>query len=298
MVAPRNIAAHVVYSPSEDKGPNVVGSTRPHPLSKTTAQMGRAAFYGALADSLVSNPFHVVKTRLQVDTARSPSMLAHCRAMQPADFLRGTSLNLVSTVQRRVWCYSVHHALTSAWERNDKPFLSAPMASFSFGLIAGMSEAFITNPTRRAMLLQQSQNHVQDARTPWQAMRLIMQREGVRGFWLGAPLTAARNGVASGTFFLGLSVLKGFEGEHRGYDVINGAVAAAAATVVSNPADAVKTRIQDHTGQARSVFGTAMHMWKHEGARSFMKGTSASLLRGVPATTIGFVVTRYALDGK
>ncbi len=270
----------------------VVPPTKP---KKSTSEMGRAAFCGALADACVANPFHVVKTRLQLDTSRSPSLLAHCRALGLKDLMRGTSLNLVSTVQRRTYCYSAHHGLTSAWESSGAAWLNAPTVSFLVGLGAGMSEAFITNPTRRAMLLQQSQNHQHDARGPLQAMQLILRREGVRGFWLGAPLTAARNGMASGTFFLTLSVLKGIDGDKRGSDAVNGALASAACTVVSNPADAVKTRIQDHTGIARTVAATAAHMWHHEGAKSFMKGTCASLLRAVPSSTAGYVVTQYAL---
>ena len=279
-----------------DSSSSLAAATNPPiQVKKTTSEMGRAAFVGALADAFVSNPFHVVKTRLQLDTSHSPSLIAHCRVMGLQDVMRGTSLNLVSTIQRRTYCYAMHHSLTSAWDASGSGLLNAPTVSFLAGLGAGMSEAFITNPTRRAMLLQQSQNHQHDARGPLQAMHLILRREGWRGYWLGAPLTACRNGMASGTFFLTLSVLKGLEQDSRAYDVINGAVASAACTVVSNPADAVKTRIQDHTGKPRTVWATAADMLQKEGPKSFMKGTCASLLRAVPSATVGYVVTQYAL---
>jgi hypothetical protein len=279
-----------------DSSSHVTAPVEPHgKAQKTTFEMGRAAFFGSLADAFVSNPFHVVKTRLQLDTSRSPSLMGHCRAMGLKDAMRGTSLNLVSTIQRRTYCYSMHHGLTSAWDASGATGLSAPAVSFLAGLGAGISEAFITTPTRRAMLLQQSQNHQNDVRGPLQAMRLILQREGVRGFWLGAPLTACRNGVASGTFFLTLGVLKGLDKDSRANDAVCGAVAAALCTVVSNPADAVKSRIQDHTGKPRTVLATAAHMLQNEGPKSFMKGTCASLLRAVPSSTVGYVVTQYAL---
>ena len=77
--------------------------------------------------------------------------------------------------------------------------------------------------------------------------------------------------------------------QHRGAHMIAGALAGWVAVLTTNPLDVIKTRLQTQHHQQqfekeavktlyRNSFAALQHMYKHEGVRSFWKGTGPRLI--------------------
>src|SRR5690242_6663389 len=109
-----------------------------------------AATVGAAADAVASNPFHVLKTRMQLDAVARPRLAPHLKALTLQGSMRGLGLNIVATGVRRVWNYTAHQALVDRVRRAGVP-ASGPTAgavSFAAGVLTGASEGLLTNPLR------------------------------------------------------------------------------------------------------------------------------------------------------
>jgi hypothetical protein len=269
------------------------------PLTATAV----AASVGAIADAVTSNPFHVLKTRMQLDVAARPRLAAHLGALGVRGSMRGVGLNIVATGVRRAWNYTAHQALL---ERAGRMGLcatpcAAELSAFVVGVLTGASEGLLTNPLRRCMLLQQSQSHGGEVSSVAQAARYVWRRDGAAGFWRGSAVTMVRNGWASGVYFGLLFAGTGAlprapraEGSIR-RDLGAAMVAGTGSVLASQPLDTLRSRIQDAMGRKVSLGAASSALLREGGARAFMKGTVANVVRGVPSTAVGFVVMRQLL---
>jgi solute carrier family 25, member 38 len=70
----------------------------------------------------------------------------------------------------------------------------------------------------------------------------------------------------------------------------SGILAGAACSAVSNPFDAVKTRIQLQPGQYRNTWHAARRMWAEEGFRSFLDGLTLRMTRKALSSALAWTV--------
>ncbi|KAJ9157281.1 hypothetical protein NKR23_g110 [Pleurostoma richardsiae] len=147
------------------------------------------------------------------------------------------------------------------------------------------------------------------------ASRDILRTEGPRGFFSGFGATAARDAPYAGLYVLfyeqskkRLSALYGGsaaaeeEGEAaviaRRMGVSTAAsinfssamLAGAACSVISNPFDAVKTRIQLQPGAYRNMFHAARRMLAEEGPRSLLDGLALRMSRKALSSALAWTV--------
>lgn len=149
------------------------------------------------------------------------------------------------------------------------------------------------------------------------AGRDIYKGEGLRGFFSGFGATAIRDAPYAGLYVLfyeqskkQLSAL--YHGGKRNANgdalsnnglpgvmgvstaaTINfssGVIAGAGCSAISNPFDAVKTRIQLQPGVYRNMFHAAHRMATHEGARSFMDGLALRMSRKAISSALAWTV--------
>jgi len=144
------------------------------------------------------------------------------------------------------------------------------------------------------------------------AFRSILADSGPRGFLAGFGATAVRDAPYAGLYVLfyercktqlsGLTVLnrqKDHEGHVIGNKVtvsaapvnfVSGIVAASAATAVTNPFDAIKTRLQLYPGRYGNLVQAARLMVAEEGVRSLFDGLALRMARKAVSSALAWTV--------
>ncbi len=138
------------------------------------------------------------------------------------------------------------------------------------------------------------------------AGRDILRAEGPRGFFAGFGATAFRDAPYAGLYVLFYEQAKvrigtlygrpGKAGEAMGVSCAaavnfsSGVLAATACSVISNPFDAIKTRIQLQPAEYRNVYHAARRMLREEGLRSFMDGLALRMSRKAMSSALAWTV--------
>lgn len=134
------------------------------------------------------------------------------------------------------------------------------------------------------------------------AARGIFAKEGVRGLFSGFGATAMRDAPYAGLYVLfyeqskkrlstlhaGSSKMDG--STSAGINFSSGVIAGAACSMISNPFDAVKTRIQLQPGVYRNTFHAAHRMITQEGVRSLLDGLALRMGRKAVSSALAWTV--------
>lgn len=144
----------------------------------------------------------------------------------------------------------------------------------------------------------------------------IFAREGARGFFSGFGATAMRDAPYAGLYVLfyeqSKKRLSAWHGESNanaaasssssattaamglstsaGINFSSGVIAGAACSMISNPFDAVKTRIQLQPGVYRNTFHAAHRMVTQEGFRSLLDGLALRMSRKAVSSALAWTV--------
>ncbi|KAK3337058.1 mitochondrial carrier domain-containing protein [Cercophora scortea] len=137
----------------------------------------------------------------------------------------------------------------------------------------------------------------------YSAARDIGAREGLRGFFAGFGATAVRDAPYAGLYVLfyeqskrQLSALylqgaADAQGEKAaGINFASGVFSGAACSVISNPFDAVKTRIQLQPDQYRNMVHAARRMVAEEGVRALWDGLALRMSRKAMSSALAWTV--------
>jgi solute carrier family 25 protein 38 len=143
----------------------------------------------------------------------------------------------------------------------------------------------------------------------WAAAKAIHQTHGIRGFFSGFGATAMRDAPYAGTYVLFYEMLKPrvdhvasalrsesntpAETQASVATTVNFASASIAATacaVISNPFDAVKTRIQLQPQQYKNLATATYKMLTEDGLRSFWDGLALRIGRKTLSSALAWTV--------
>jgi len=141
------------------------------------------------------------------------------------------------------------------------------------------------------------------------ACRAIWRAEGARGFFAGFGATALRDGPYAGSYVLFYELAKARLGAALGpgpgdgdgaagmagrraaaVHFASGVLAAATCSVLSNPFDAVKTRIQLQPADYRNIWQAAGLMWRERGPRAFMDGLALRMSRKALSSALAWTL--------
>jgi solute carrier family 25 protein 38 len=159
-------------------------------------------------------------------------------------------------------------------------------------------------------------------RSLWGACRDILGKEGVRGFFSGFGATAIRDAPYAGLYVLfyeqckrRLSVLtsRSDSSKHTPPDLsmkgslsasinfFSGALAAGLATAITNPFDALKTRIQLLPGRYANMIVAARTVVAEDGFRALFDGLGLRIGRKVASSALAWTLYEEIIrraDGK
>lgn len=139
-------------------------------------------------------------------------------------------------------------------------------------------------------------------RSLYGAGRDILRTEGVRGLFAGFGATAARDAPYAGLYVLFYEQLKqnlasftSSKGEDRrmsssSINFVSGGIAAGMATTITNPFDAVKTRLQLMPAKYGNMMRAVKLMVQEDGVRSLFGGLGLRISRKALSSALAWTV--------
>ena len=128
----------------------------------------------------------------------------------------------------------------------------------------------------------------------------ILAREGIRGFFAGFGATAVRDAPYAGLYVVFYEAskrkLNGIVGKNGGsvfaasVNFASGVFAAALATSITNPFDAIKTRLQLFPVKYGNMVHATKLMLKHDGYRSLLDGLALRMGRKALSSALAWTV--------
>lgn len=185
------------------------------------------------------------------------------------------------------------------------------LANLASGALARVSAGFIMNPVTVLKVRYESSYYAYTSMAG--AAKDIIAKEGIRGFFAGFGATAVRDAPYAGLYVLVYEQAKtrlanvvspanlaiggaGFNqpttsvSASAGINFVSGIVAAATATALTNPFDAIKTRLQIMPAKYGNMVQAGRMMLREEGVRSLFNGLSLRIGRKALSSALAWTV--------
>ena len=190
-------------------------------------------------------------------------------------------------------------------------------ANLTTGAIARVSAGFVMTPVTVIKVRYESTLYAY--KSLWGATSAIIGTEGFKGFFSGFGATAIRDAPYAGLYVLFYEQMKrrlsglqdvaarpllpgalrlvpssGSESKSSGSSVsinfVSGVLAAGLATTITNPFDAVKTRLQLMPGKYGNLLKAARRMVQEDGARSLFDGLGLRMGRKAISSALSWTL--------
>jgi len=233
-----------------------------------------AGSFSGVCSTVMFQPLDLVKTRIQTQSSSGRLGMSKAVSMVISNegFLglwRGLIPSLMRTVPGVGLYFSTAHALRSKMGHH-RDAKSSLMIGFVSRSVACTAMIPITVVKLRTEL---SQNRVIAHK-----LRDIYRMEGIRGLTRGLLPTILRDAPFSGIYMMLYDYIKNSEWNQFDSALLNGIGAGLIASVVTHPADVVKTKMQLTTG--RKTLATAcVKIFNKYGAKGFFLGLGPRLMR-------------------
>lgn len=127
-----------------------------------------------------------------------------------------------------------------------------------------------------------------------QGLRVTFAKEGMKGLWSGLTPTLLRDVPFSGLYLLFYTNLKSFTGESglktASTTFVNGIVAGFLASLVTQPADVVKTNMQLYPKKYGRLKPVVLHIYNQSGLVGFWRGLVPRTLRRTLMSAMAWTV--------
>ncbi|PYH99137.1 mitochondrial carrier protein [Aspergillus ellipticus CBS 707.79] len=294
------------------------------PQVKTTSTTSKTTFHFAaglcsgLTSSILLQPADLLKTRVQQSQNASllPTIKTILSSPNPVRNLwRGTLPSALRTGFGSALYFTSLNALrTSIAQRNNPlpnngittssssalPKLSNT-ANLATGAAARVAAGFVMMPVTVLKVRYESDYYAY--RSLVSAGRDIVRTEGIRGLFSGFGATAARDAPYAGLYVLFYEQLKrhlaglahGSSSDQQSLksstiNFISGGLAAGLATAITNPFDAVKTRLQLMPGRYGNMMRAVKLMVREDGMRSLFGGLGLRITRKALSSALAWTV--------
>jgi len=265
----------------------------------------------SLVENVIYHPWWVLKTREQVEVVnaggvwKNSFLLAHrilrkegIKALYRG-FWAGSIGSLPSVYLYLVTYHKVKHELSTNYNQTFK--MSAPfLAGVSAELVALYLFVPIDGITQRMQLGNTAgKNSISIARD-------IISNEGIRGMYRGTLLTLLKLGIGSGVWWFTYEENKFAMSKLTGkppstfIGILSGFMAGILSTIVTNPLDVVKTRIQVQAADTHGIpYSKAIkgfkEIWHKEGWVGLNRGIVPKLISQGPLSAFWAVIYELAL---
>ncbi|KAI4256888.1 MAG: hypothetical protein LQ352_001888 [Teloschistes flavicans] len=169
------------------------------------------------------------------------------------------------------------------------------LANLTTGAIARASAGFIMMPITVLKVRYESSLYAYPSLST--AASAILRKEGLKGFFAGFGATAVRDAPYAGLYVLfyeqskkRLAAGSVAVGSSVSINFVSGVMAAGLATAVTNPFDAVKTRLQLMPGRYANMVQATRRMVREEGVRSLFDGLGLRAGRKAISSALAWTV--------
>ncbi|KAG8412387.1 hypothetical protein J3458_014567 [Metarhizium acridum] len=293
------------------------------PVRAKSAQHFVSGLGSGIASAVILQPLDLLKTRVQQsgtsslstcwqDIRQSPHVARSLwRGTVPSALRTGfgsalyfTSLNAIRQHVRQKNILGQHHNKQNASSALPTLTIWANLAS---GAVARTFAGLVLMPL--TVIKVRFESNLYSYTSVVSAAADIRRRDGFRGFFSGFGATAIRDAPYAGMYVLFYEVLKTqlgsiaastirIEGKQHKMtasmastvNFASGILAGAACSVISNPFDAVKTRIQLQPRQYRNVWQAGYRMITEDGLRSLLDGLALRMSRKALSSALAWTV--------
>lgn len=213
-----------------------------------------------LVEVLVTNPFFVVKTKMQ----QNKSWL-----LTPNAYYKGVAVNALGFMPITAIQVGANQWIQSKIFQHHPTYMQQVGAAFTAGVVS----SFVSCPVEKIMILQNEHPKMSVPKLlNWQ-----LQTKGLSGFFVGQLATSLREGGFS-VFFLAAPPMIKSKLKSHGLDdalssILAGVSSGIAATIITQPADTIKTIQQSAGDSSLGFFKTAKTMTQ----RALFKGIVARI---------------------
>lgn len=306
----------------------VASSSRPKGKGELKAwnHLSSGALSG-LTSAVILQPLDLLKTRLQ--QASEPSSTAKRRRLAPTikqvlkeDGVRGLWRGTVPTLVRNVPGVAIYFYSLSAIRNRLSfvPYFAIPLTdgpstasgstarsalvrlsmqgNLLAGAIARTSVGFVLNPIT-VLKARYESNRYSEYHSIFGSMRALYRASGVKGLFQGFTATAARDAPYAGLYLVfyekGKDITARLAGQsssipNAALHSASGAAAAVAATLVTSPADCVKTRMQVNPADHPTLRAAVRRIYTDRGVLGFFSGSSLRISRKAASSAIAWTV--------
>ena len=183
------------------------------------------------------------------------------------------------------------------------------MANMITGAIARASAGLVMMPI--TVIKVRYESSLYSYKSIWGAGNAILKNEGIRGFFSGFGATAIRDAPYAGLYVLfyeqskrrlsqlrevaPLAEIPNLEGSMKSstslsINFVSGVLAAGFATAITNPFDAVKTRLQLMPGKYSNMILAGRRMIQEDGVRSLFNGLGLRMGRKALSSALAWTL--------
>lgn len=275
-----------------------------------------AGLCSGLTSSVLLQPADLLKTRVQQShtAAVIPTIKAILSSPHPIRGLwRGTLPSALRTGFGSALYFTSLNALRQGVARTGSPTLGSTgeinalsansssalpklsnSANLATGAAARVAAGFVLMPATVLKVRYESDYYAY--RSLYSAGRDILRTEGVRGLFAGFGATAARDAPYAGLYVLFYEQLKrdlpalASAPSSSSINFVSGALAAGMATAITNPFDAVKTRLQLMPAKYGNMMRAGKLMIREDGIRSLFGGLGLRMARKAISSALAWTV--------
>lgn len=293
--------------------PFVVENSMGRGVKHDTISLGKAFFAGALSgtcSTLLFQPFDLVKTRLQVEGLSLTStpagtgklkiggnngMLYILCSVARREHIVGLWRGLVPSLSRCVpgigMYFCTLHGLTQNFGSTEPSMGESVLMGACARTIVGVTLLPVT------VLKARYESGVFKYNSMFHALISIWRSEGVRGLYSGLLATVARDAPFSGIYFMFYTRIKGLAKYELRSPELNpaetfvcGALAGVFASILTQPADVVKTRLQLYPHKFTGNGDAVSSILKADGVTGLFKGIVPRTLRKTLMAALSWTV--------
>ena len=246
-----------------------------------------------MIETSVTMPLETTKTIQQLQTGPSSSLLSTAQYIRTHKGLAGFYYGMPACLVQASGKVAIRFSFYGMYQKQLQNYFgtceaaggninSYPnMMKGTAGLLAGSSEALWITPCERLKTLRVSQVDVETRNQQFTSMAHTLRRlNGPLDLYVGFVPTSIRNGLAVGGRFLmydqfkeTLADLDSDKEKLWWHPIMCGFAVGAVTTVLSQPADVVKSRMQGHSSFSSSSSSTITTMHLSTDRMSMMKST-------------------------
>mmetsp|Transcript_5620 Transcript_5620/g.13671 ORF Transcript_5620/g.13671 Transcript_5620/m.13671 type:complete len:402 (+) Transcript_5620:26-1231(+) len=297
---------------------------RPDRVSNEFSKLGFVGFAtssaGPVLAAIMTNPFDVAKTRMQLDdelvkrgTRRHFASTYHCllrtwRAEGIIGVQRGLGVSVLREGSKNFFRIGLFQPLLRTIHPDSE--IPVPMwKRFLAGVTSGLVAALVTNPIEIVKTRLQAQGVAGKTGVGYQhhyhgvvhAFTSIRHKEGIGTLWQGTEISILRSMVATGvnlSFYSGLKdvlIRRKWARDTPITDAVCSGASAVCAVLVQHPVDLVRTRVYNQPfingvgALYRHPLDAIQKIYVQEGLGGYYKGLVAHLCRTVPHYMLTFV---------